>query len=216
MYLPKSFEESDAAAKQAFIRQHPLATLITSGDEGLCADHIPMLTAANDASGLRLQGHVARANPIWQRIDERSEILAIFQDPGRYITPSWYATKSESQRVVPTWNYIAVHAYGEAMTFKDPVWLRNFLARLTEEHESGRPLPWTLSDAPHDYVTTQLAAIVGIEIRVSRLVGKWKMSQNRSPKDIDGVIAGLEETGQPCAQRMADEIRRRRRLNPTG
>lgn len=216
MYLPKPFEENDTAAKQAFIRQHPLATVITHGSEGLCADHIPMLISATDAPGLLLQGHVARANPIWKRIDARSEILAVFQDSGRYITPSWYATKSESKRVVPTWNYIAVHGYGEAITIKDPVWLRTFLERLTDQHESGRPSPWALSDAPDDYLTTQLGAIVGIEIRVSRLLGKWKLSQNRSPKDIDGVIAGLEETQEPSALRMAHEVRKRRPSKPSG
>jgi len=210
MYLPKSFEENASAPTKEFIRQHPLATLITLGSEGLCADHIPLLIPTKDTPGLMLQGHVARANPIWQCIEARGEILAVFQDPGRYITPSWYATKTESKRVVPTWNYIAVHAYGEAVAIHDPAWLRTFLERLTDQHEATRPMPWALSDAPDDYLTKQLRAIVGIEIRVSRLLGKWKLSQNRSAKDIDGVIAGLEETDEPCAQRMADEIRKRR------
>jgi transcriptional regulator len=133
-------------------------------------------------------------------------VLAVFQDAGGYITPSWYATKMESGKVVPTWNYVAVHARGTARAVDDARWLEAFLTRLTAANESARPKPWTLGDAPADYIATQLKAIVGIEVEVAHIVGKWKASQNRLARDIDGVIAGLRERGDPDSLRMAADV----------
>ena len=209
MYLPKMFEESDPAALAAFIRAHPLATLVSTNADGLCADHIPMLLEA-EAGATVLRGHVARANPLWRNLGPGAAALAIFHDAGGYITPSWYATKAETGKVVPTWNYVAVHVEGTAGAVDDPQWLRAFLVRLTAANESARVLPWALTDAPQDYIAAQLKAIVGIELRIKRMLGKWKMSQNRLPKDADGVLAGLEERGDPDSLRMAAEIARRR------
>lgn len=206
MYVPRTFEESDNEALHSFIASNPLATLVTLDGSQLCADHIPMLLSPATNDGYVLQGHVARANPLWRRVGARSEALAVFQDPGVYITPSWYASKAETHKVVPTWNYIAVHVHGHARAVEDPAWLKEFLGRLTHANESHRPQPWQLSDAPEDYIAAQLMAIVGIEISVSRLVGKWKVSQNRLPQDVEGVIAGLRATGDPAALRMAEAV----------
>ena len=213
MYVPRTFEETDIQALHAFIVGNPLATLVTHDDADLCADHIPLLLATAGDSGCLLQGHVARANPLWRNIGKRRDALAVFQDTGGYITPSWYATKAETHKVVPTWNYIAVHAYGTARAVEDRAWLSDFLERLTRANEAGRATPWQISDAPEDYIAGQLQGIVGIEITVSRLIGKWKMSQNRLPRDVEGVIAGLRATGEPAAGRMADEVEARRRAD---
>lgn len=210
MYLPHTFEQTDPATLHAFVRAHPLATLVTSSADGLGADHIPMLLFEGEGGKTLLRGHVARANPVWRSIEAHPDVLAVFQDAGRYITPSWYATKAETGKVVPTWNYAAVHASGKATAIHEASWLHTLLTRLTDTHESSRPQPWRLSDAPADYVAAQLKAIVGIEIEVTRLVGKWKMSQNKQPRDIDGVIAGLRALDDPKAASMADEIERRR------
>jgi len=210
MYLPRSFEETDPATIHAFVRASPLATLVTSSDDGLCADHIPLLLFEDEGGKTLLRGHVARANPVWRSIELRPDVLAVFQDAGRYITPSWYASKGDTGKVVPTWNYAAVHASGKATAIHDAPWLHALLTRLTATHEASRRLPWRVSDAPADYIAAQLKAIVGIEIEVQRIIGKWKMSQNRISRDIDGVIAGLRGLDDAQASAMAVEIERRR------
>ena len=210
MYLPKTFEESDPERMIAFIRAHPLATLVSTNADGLCADHIPMLIERDAGGTMLLRGHVARANPLWRNLGTGAAVLAIFHDAGGYVTPSWYASKRETGKVVPTWNYVAVHARGIGRAVDDADWLRAFLACLTDAHESRREAPWKLSDAPADYVAAQLQAIVGIEVHVTAMQGKWKMSQNRLPRDIDGVIAGLRSQGDPDSLRMAAEIEARR------
>ena len=210
MYLPKLFEENDTARLQEFIRRHPLATLVSNDATGLCADHIPMLVETGFDGATLLRGHVARANPLWRNLGAGAAVLAIFQDAGGYITPSWYATKAESGKVVPTWNYVAVHVQGTARAIDDASWLHAFLVRLTNLNESTRAQPWKLDDAPAEFIAAQLKAIVGIEVRVAQMVGKWKMSQNRLPRDIDGVIAGLRSRCDADAQRMVTDIEQRR------
>jgi transcriptional regulator len=210
MYLPKMFEEADTARLHEFIGCHRLATLVSTDAAGLCADHIPMLVESGADGATLLRGHVARANPLWRNLAARPQVLAIFQDAGGYITPSWYATKAQSGKVVPTWNYVAVHAYGMACAVEDSEWLRAFLSRLTDANESHRAEPWKVTDAPADYVAAQLKAIVGIEVRVSRMLGKWKASQNRLPQDIDGVVQGLRAQGDPDSLRMAADVEARR------
>lgn len=197
MYLPKHFEQHDPALLQALMREHPLATLITPGADGelgISADHVPLEYDPTQGEHGTLTGHVARANPLWQRARGRP-VMAVFSGPQTYITPSWYATKALTHKVVPTWNYSVVHAHGVLEAVEDGPWLHALVSRLTRHHESPRSTPWAVSDAPDDYVQQMLGAIVGIRIPLTRLVGKWKISQNRSAADRAGVAQGLAEAG---------------------
>jgi transcriptional regulator len=189
MYLPKHFEQNDPAALQALMREHPLAALVSSSADGLTADHVPL---EYDASANTLRGHVARANPLWRHA-EGQPVLAIFRGAQTYISPNWYPSKAATHKVVPTWNYAVVHAHGVLRAVDDAPWVHELVTRLTDHHETPQPRPWAVSDAPDDYVQQMLRAIVGIEIPVARLIGKWKLSQNRSEADRDGVVAGLGE-----------------------
>ena len=187
MYLPAHFEQHDANLLQALMREHPLATLVTTQDGAPTADHVPL---EYDAAKRILRGHVARANPLW-RAAAGQAVLAVFCGPQAYITPSWYATKAATHKVVPTWNYTVVHAHGTLRAIEEAPWLHALVSRLTAHHEEPRAKPWAVSDAPDDYVQQMLRAIVGIEIPVDRLIGKWKISQNRNEADRAGVAAGL-------------------------
>jgi transcriptional regulator len=212
MYIPNSFAEHDLPTLIAFIEAHPLAALVTSSaTEGLFATHLPLVL--DRATGPRgtLLGHIARANPHARLITSGAvEALVIFTGPDAYITPDWYQTKRETGRVVPTWNYVAVHAYGMLRLRDDPEFLRGHLEALTRRHEADRPRPWNVSDAPADYINQQMKAIVGVELTIDRLDGKWKMSQNRVAADIDGVIQGLGESDVAQDQTVADIVRERR------
>lgn len=187
MYLPKHFEQHDPAALQALMRDHPLAALVSTGADGLTADHLPL---EYDADSRTLRGHVARANPLWQHANGQP-VLAVFRGAEAYITPSWYPGKAVHHKVVPTWNYAVVHAHGTLRAVDDAPWLHTLVSRLTAYHEAPRAAPWAVADAPDDYVQQMLRAIVGIEIPVARLVGKWKVSQNRPAADRDAVADGL-------------------------
>jgi transcriptional regulator len=191
MYLPKHFEQHDPAALQALMREHPLAALVSSGPDGLTADHVPL---EYDATTQTLRGHVARANPLWRQAGGQP-VLAIFRGAQAYITPSWYPGKAEHHKVVPTWNYAVVHAHGTLRVVDNAPWVHGLVSGLTGHHEARRPQPWAVSDAPEPYIEQMLQAIVGIEIPVARLVGKWKISQNRGAADRDGVAAGLAADG---------------------
>lgn len=212
MYVPGSFAERDLPTLFAFIEAHPLATLVThAAPEGLFATHLPLVLDRTMGPMGTLFGHVARANPHSRSItDNDSEALVIFTGPDAYITPEWYATKQETGRVVPTWNYIAVHAYAALRRRDDPEFLRPHLEALTRTHESSRPRPWHVSDAPSDFIEQQMKAIVGVELRIDRLEGKWKMSQNRSSADIDGVVEGLGASPVPRDQAVAAIVQQRR------
>jgi transcriptional regulator len=190
MYLPAHFVQSDRGALHALVREHPLAALVTDGPEGLTADPVPLELDAADGEHGTLLGHVARANPLW-RVAAGRPVLAIFSGPQAYVSPSWYASKAATHKVVPTWNYTVVHAHGVLEAVDDAPWLRALVGRLTDRHEAGRAAPWAVADAPADYVQQMLRAIVGIRIPIARLVGKWKVSQNRSEADRLGVAAGL-------------------------
>jgi transcriptional regulator len=203
MYLPPHFREDSLPELQRAISESRLAVLITSGPQGIVASHLPMLLDPTPLPNGRILGHVARANPQWRGYDGQSEALAIFPGPEAYISPAWYATKRATGKVVPTWNYVAVHAYGRLEFFDDAVRLRSLVGRLTERHESRRPAPWAVDDAPKDYIDGQLKAIVGFEMAIQRLEGKWKLSQNRTPDDRAGAIAGLKEEGGPAEQAVA-------------
>jgi transcriptional regulator len=191
MYLPRHFAQEDPAALHGLMASHPLATLVSTGRDGLTADHLPL---EFDAATSTLRGHVARANPLWQHADGQA-VLAVFGGPHGYVSPSWYPSKAEHHKVVPTWNYAVVHAHGPLRAVQEAPWLHALVTRLTRHHEAGRAAPWAVADAPADYVQQMLRAIVGIEIRVERLVGKWKLSQNRSAADRQGVARGLAADG---------------------
>jgi len=210
MYLPSHFAETRTEVMRDLILAHPLGTLVTFGPDGLNANHIPFEYDPRPAPLGTLRAHVARANPVWREFSGDVEPLVIFQGPQIYITPSWYQTKRETGKVVPTFNYIVVHAHGAMRAIEDAAWLRNFVGKLTDHFESPRDAPWALTDAPEDFIAMQLRAIVGIEIRLTRLIGKWKTSQNRPAVDRDGVVAGLRESDDAVAQAMAAAIEKSR------
>ncbi len=191
MYMPAAFREDRLDVLHAAVRAAGLATLVTLTDDGLIASHVPLLLDTEPAPYGTLIGHIARPNPQAARGVAGVQALAIFQGPDAYITPNWYATKREGGKVVPTWNYVAVHAYGPIRFFDDPARLLEIVTRLTERHESPRAEPWAVADAPADFLAGMLRGIIGFEIPIARLEGKWKMSQNRPPADRAGVITGL-------------------------
>jgi len=203
MYLPKHFAETDPAALHGLMRAFPLATLVTEGPDGLDANHIPLHLDASAGPNGTLRGHIARANPLAANPAVNRKILAIFKGPDSYISPSHYATKAEHGKVVPTWNYVAVHAHGDLRLIEDRDWLLGQLDTLTAEHEASQPHPWSVDDAPADYIGKMLGAIVGIEISINRLIGKWKVSQNQPAANQASLITALD--GRP----MADLIRQR-------
>jgi transcriptional regulator len=192
VYVPPLFKEDRIDVLHAAIRRTRLATLVTLTADGLIASHVPMLLDPEPAPYGTLLGHVARPNPQARGAMPGVQALAIFQGPDAYITPSWYATKRENGKVVPTWNYVAIHAYGPVEFFDAPDRLRSIVTRLTERYEAERAEPWAVSDAPADYIDVMLKGIVGFALPIARLEGKWKMSQNRPAEDRAGVITGLE------------------------
>jgi transcriptional regulator len=208
MYIPQHFEETRSHVLQNLIRHYPLATLVTRGNDELNANHIPLLLCARPAPLSVLQGHVARSNPILNDLSKTRESLIIFQGPDAYVSPSWYEEKTRTGKVVPTWNYLAVHVYGAIRIQDDPDWLRQHLEQLTAAQESSFDTPWQLGDAPSEYITRMLRGIVGIEITINRVVGKWKLSQNKTATDQQAIIDGLREQARPegvaLAQSMAD------------
>lgn len=203
MYIPKQFEEPSVDAMRDLIRAYPLATIVTNSVDGLNANHIPLHLAESEGPYGALWGHVARANPMLSDIVDGVEVLAIFHGPDAYISPSWYSTKKETGRVVPTWNYVAVHAYGELRVVDDASWLRAQLDALTLENEAAFSEPWAIADAPPDYIEKIMAAIVGVEMVITKLLGKWKVSQNQPPQNQSSVIAGLRDGGFSTQDAMA-------------
>lgn len=171
--------------------RHPLADLVCWTGSGLVASALPLLFDPTAGAHGVLLGHLARANDHWRRLDTSAEALALFRGPDSYVSPSWYPSKADHGRAVPTWNYVSVQVHGRLAVHHDPGWTLDLVTRLTERHEAGRPDPWSVDDAPADFVSAQLRAIVGIELHISRIDAKWKLSQNRSAADIDGVVAGL-------------------------
>ena len=205
MYLPGHFAETRSEVLHALMRERPFATLVTHGADGLSANHLPLHLAAGIGPCGALQGHVARANPLWRDAAD-TEALAIFHGPQAYVTPSWYATKRADGKAVPTWNYVVVHARGRLRVIDDPAWLRAQLETLVAEHEAGFAELWQISDAPPDFIDKMLAAIVGIEIVISELTGKWKTSQNQPEINRAGVTAGLREQGTDNSLQMAELV----------
>lgn len=196
MYIPPAFRYDDMADIHRAMREARSATLVTATKQGLVGTPLPMLVAESEGQNGTLYAHVARANPQWKLVPT-CEAMAIFAGPEAYVTPSWYATKQETHKVVPTWNYVAIHAYGPVEFFDDADRLLDVVTRLTDLHEQPRPERWAVTDAPADFIKSQLKGIVGLRIPITRLEGKLKMSQNRSAADRAGVIEGLSTSDRP-------------------
>lgn len=209
MYTPKHFEEPRVDVLHELMRRHSLATLVTMGGNGLEANHIPLFLSPGGGALGTLRGHVSRANPMWRNADPGVEALAVFAGPDAYVSPSWYATRRETGQAVPTWNYVVAHAYGPLRVIEDPDWLRAHVEELTRAHEDGRPDGWSVKEAPADYTARLMAGIVGIEMTLSRIEGKWKVSQNQPPQNRAGVIRGLEASGSEAAAAIAKLVRER-------
>ena len=193
MYLPKHFEISDQKELLDFLAAFPFATLVTNGEDGLNAEHIPMLVQVGADNRVFLQAHIAKANTLWQKIADQTHVLVIFQGENAYITPNWYPSKKVDGKAVPTWNYRAVHIKGSIRFIHDAQWKLSLLDRLTNIHEQNQPAPWAISDAPSDYIAQRLKGIVGVEITVIDIQGKFKLSQNQSDENKAGVREGLAQ-----------------------
>ncbi len=206
MYQPPIFKQNSFDVMHHLIRANPFATVVCSSNGGLQANHLPLLLHADLSEYGILRGHVSRANSLWRDYDPSIDVLAIFQGAHHYISPSWYPSKEEHGKVVPTWNYVAVHASGPLQIFQERDLLLDHINNLTFNFENARDEPWSVSDAPEDYVQRQLRGIVGIEIKIKSLEGKWKISQNRPEKDRAGVVAGLQDEESEIATCMAKLI----------
>ncbi len=201
MYLPRQFEQDDINRLHDLIKERPLATLVTVSADGLTANHIPFELDTSAGLNGTLRGHVARANPVW-RDSSGSEVLLVFHGPQAYISPSWYPSKQQTHKAVPTWNYVVVHVHGVLQVIDDARWMRGLLDRQTDAMESHRDTRWRVADAPEDFVEQMMSAIVGIEVPIRRILGKWKISQNRTVADRSGVAYGLSKEQDPGAQEM--------------
>ncbi|MBF0324649.1 MAG: FMN-binding negative transcriptional regulator [Alphaproteobacteria bacterium] len=204
MYTPAPFRQDDMTVQHDFIRRSRLAVIVVSDGDTLDANHVPVLLDAEDGPYGTLVGHLARANPQARPRTEAIRALAVFSGPDAYVSPGWYPSKQATGKAVPTWNYVAVHAHGRLELIEDAAAKRAIVARLSELHEAGRPTPWRIEDAPPDFIDAQLAAIVGFRLRIERLEGKWKLSQNRPPEDRAGVTAALADGG--AAERAVAEL----------
>jgi transcriptional regulator len=206
MYTPRHFEETRLEIMHALIAAHPLGALVRHHAGQLDADHLPFEISgpADDAPHGILRAHVARANPLWR--EDGAQVMVLFQSPSAYISPAFYEQKAVDGKVVPTWNYAVVHAHGTLRTVDEPEWLLSLVERLTDRHESGRPQPWQVADAPRDYIDKMLKAIVGIEIRIERIEGKWKTSQNRGVAEQSRISAGLAADGQALGGLMQERL----------
>lgn len=203
MYIPPHFEELRTEVMHELIRARPLASVITLSHDGIDANHIPLQLSPREGQLGTLRGHVARSNSVWKNSVQTVEALALFHGPDSYISPSWYPTKAENGKAVPTWNYAVVHAYGALRVIDDAAWLRAHLEALTAQNEAAFSDPWQLSDAPHDFTEKLIGAVVGIEMVISRLSGKWKISQNQPPQNRAGIVQGLRTSGGPERLEMA-------------
>ena len=203
MYIPRAFAVEDLSELQQLIQHTRLAQLVTVGEHGLQASHLPLLLNPDEGPNGTLYGHLAKANPQWRDLQNGSEALVIFAGAEAYISPAFYPAKAEHGKVVPTWNYLAVHAYGKAEVFTDAERLLALVSALTDRHEGNRAQPWKVSDAPADYIDGMLKAIVGFALPIERLIGKRKLSQNRSQADIDGVRKGLAASADVRDQTLA-------------
>jgi transcriptional regulator len=225
MYIPAHFKEDNLATLHALMQEHPLGAWVTlgAGDAagGLVANHIPFHIDATRGEHGTLVCHVARANPVWRSFSPSVPSVVMFQGASRYITPSWYASKAANGKVVPTWNYAVVHAHGIPVVRDDKAWMHDFVTRLTDTHEAQHVAAtagakaWHVSDAPDDYIDTMLHHIVGIEIPITTLVGKWKVQQNHTAENKQSLVAGLEAQSDAASQQMARMVRDRMVAKPS-
>ena len=206
MYVPAHFEENRPEVLHQLISDQPFGTLVTTGPNGLDANHLPFEFAPAEGSHGKLRAHVARANPVWQEVASQPDTLVIFQGPAAYISPNWYPSKHEAHRQVPTYNYMVVHAHGKIVVRDDEAFVRGLVARLTRAMEANEPRPWKMGDAPADYISQMLGAIVGIEIEVTRLVGKWKLGQNKEARDRRGAVDALLASGGEAQEAVAEAM----------
>ncbi|MBC8119196.1 MAG: FMN-binding negative transcriptional regulator [Burkholderiaceae bacterium] len=209
MYVPTHFAETRVEVLHDLIRTHPFGALVVLASHGLDANHIPFEIDPHPAPFGTLRGHVARANPVWRDFSLHTDALALFEGPHAYISPGWYPTKHEHGKVVPTWNYAVVHARGPLRVIEDRDWLRQFVEQLTNRYEGSRSDPWKVSDAPPPFIDTLIESIVGIEIPIAQLTGKWKVSQNRPEKDRVGVAHGLMQLAGEANQAMATMVQKK-------
>ena len=197
MYIPASFREDNLTRLHDLIQAHPLGLLVTHGESGIEASPIPFLLYQDEGEYGVLRAHMARANSHWQAVDGLAQCLVVFQGAEGYVTPSWYPSKAATHKVVPTWNYAMVQVRGTPAVIEDAAWLCRQLDDLTTLHEQSRLQPWSVRDAPPDYIANQMKAIIGIEIPISQIEGKWKMSQNKDDADREGVITGMRSDTDP-------------------
>jgi transcriptional regulator len=207
MHRPDHFRVEDIAQMHALMRARPFAALVSSSANGLYGTHLPTVLKDDGANGL-IECHLARANPHWKDLADGNEALMIFQGPEGYITPSWYPSKALHGKAVPTWNYAVVHAYGRPAVVQDKDWLRRHVTELTTQQEASEAQPWAVSDAPESYVDVMLRGIVGFRFAITRLEGKWKMSQNREMPDREGVVAGLTARASGEDREIAEAVAR--------
>jgi transcriptional regulator len=205
MYVPAHFEEQQLGVLHDLVREHPLGMLVTQGAAGLDANHIPFGLDAGTGSFGTLRAHVARANPVWEQVADGDEVLVVFRAEQAYISPGWFPSKHEFHKQVPTWNYRVVHAHGRISVRDDERFVRGVIARLTRRHEASQAVPWKMSDSPRDYIDGMVKLIVGIEVEITRLVGKYKLSQNREARDLQGAGEALLRQGDTAiGQAMLD------------
>lgn len=206
MYLPTHFEENRPEILHRLIADHPLGALITHGAKGLDANHVPFELDLSKGEPGMLRAHVARANPVWQEIENGTEVMVIFQGATGYISPTYYPSKQEAHKQVPTYNYLVLHAHGRMTVRDDEAYVRGVVARLTRKMEAGEPTPWKMGDAPADFIDTMLQAIVGIEIEITRMTGKSKLSQNKATPDRLGAVEGVRARETDAASALADAM----------
>lgn len=205
MYIPSHFQEQHKDALLELIAKNPLSTIVWQSPDGTFADHIPMFFKASESGNGCLLGHVARNNPLW-RYASNQEVLVIFQGVNAYISPNWYATKQETGKAVPTWNYVAVHVYGKIRAIEDVTWISQQLSTLTSLHEQSQAKPWKMTDAPPDYIERMINAVVGIEIEIMQIIGKSKMSQNQVIDNQQSIGAALNGLDSEMAKSVANLV----------
>lgn len=199
MHIPKKFKQDDLDTLKKLIVEAPFASLITSSKTGLEANHLPFILKESEGKTL-LQGHIAKANPLWQNLEDQADVLVVFNGPNCYVSPNYYPTKKEHGKAVPTWNYVCVHVKGVVSFIYDDAWNLQMLNALTTVHEASQKKPWSVADAPKEYIQKMLSAIVGIEIDVASIVGQWKLSQNQPVQNQRGIVEGLSKEADGLSQ----------------
>lgn len=208
MHVPKKFQQNDVDQLKGIIQEYPFATLVTHSDNagiGLEANHLPFILAHSEAENV-LQGHIAKVNPLWKNVQDKSEVLVVFNGPNCYVSPNYYPTKKETGKAVPTWNYVTVHVKGVMSFIYDDKWNLNMINQLTQHHEASQAIPWSTADAPDEYIQKMLPAIVGIEITISSIKGQWKLSQNQPERNQQGVVDGLSQLRESESQKIAEFV----------